>query len=400
MAVWRLQVNTGGTNVADYCLKNHVAAMGWSLRELTQAERSGIHTFLDYCNLARTQYKSFDSVCRMVEDVKEGDLLWMRSRNEGKYYIARVKANSTWVFREDAVQMDAANQLTNIDWYPATDKADEESVPGAVATSFIMGSTIQRIKKNGVEKPIATVKSKKYLTDFTGMKPVEQRNSDEAYLSDDVSFVIAHNKKANDTVEIFSLLSYTNVNVLPFTEDIPLEVIAFLDPTIEKLCFEQTEGKTFIHLKFKDEEEIILNNAADLEQYLSSGTIKGIITFSMVKEVLHSGGYLLVDEIENHFNKEIVTTLVRFFMDSRLNKNGGTLIFTTHYPELLDEYDRNDGICIVRNRNGITAENLSYILKRNDIKKSDAYQSGFLEGTTPAYEAYMRLKKSLAASIN
>lgn len=45
MAVWRLQVNTGGTNVADYCLKNHVAAMGWSLRELTQAERSGIHTF-------------------------------------------------------------------------------------------------------------------------------------------------------------------------------------------------------------------------------------------------------------------------------------------------------------------------------------------------------------------
>lgn len=70
------------------------------------------------------------------------------------------------------------------------------------------------------------------------------------------------------------MLSYTNVNVLPFTEDIPLEVIAFLDPTIEKLCFEQTEGKTFIHLKFKDEEEIILNNAADLEQYLSSGTIK------------------------------------------------------------------------------------------------------------------------------
>ena len=133
----------------------------------------------------------------------------------------------------------------------------------------------------------------------------------------------------------------------------------------------------------------------DLEKYLSSGTIKGIITFSMVKEVLRSGGYLLVDEIENHFNKEIVSTLVRFFMDSRFNKKGGTLIFSTHYPELLDTYDRNDGIYIVRNRNGITVENLSNILKRNDIKKSDAYQSGFLEGTTPAYEAYIRLKKRL-----
>ncbi len=250
------------------------------------------------------------------------------------------------------------------------------------------------------EKPITAVKSKKFLTDFEGIKPIEQRNINEAYLPDDVSFIIAHNKKTDDTVEIFSLLSYTNVNVLPFSENIPLEVIKFLDPTIEKLCFEQADEKTYIRLKFKDEEEIILNNTANLEHYLSSGTIKGIITFSMVKEVLLSGGYLLVDEIENHFNKEIVTTLIRFFMDSRLNRNGGTLIFTTHYPELLDEYDRNDGICIVRNRNGITAENLSYILKRNDIKKSDAYQSGFLEGTTPAYEAYMQLKKNLAASIS
>ena len=245
------------------------------------------------------------------------------------------------------------------------------------------------------EKPIASVRSKKYLTDFAGMKPTAIRNQDEIYLPDDVSFIIAHNKKVNDTVEVFSLLSYTNINVLPFTEDIPLEVIAFLDPTIEKLCFEQVEGKTFIHLKFKNEEENILNNAVDLEQYLSAGTIKGIITFSMVKEVLQSGGYLLVDEIENHFNKEIVTTLVRFFMDSRFNQNGGILIFTTHYPELLDEYDRNDGIYIVRNCNGITVENLSYILNRNDIKRSDAYQSGFLEGTTPTYEAYIRLKESL-----
>ena len=249
------------------------------------------------------------------------------------------------------------------------------------------------------EKPIGSVKSKKYLTDFTAISPIAVRNTEEAYLPDDVSFIIAHNKKANDKIDVFSLLSYTNINILPFTEDIPLEVIAFLDPTIEKLYFEKVEDKAFIHLKFKDEEEIILNNAVELEQYLSSGTIKGIITFSMVKEVLASGGYILVDELENHFNKEIVVTLIRFFMDSSLNKNGSTLIFTTHYPELLDEYDRNDAIYIVRNRNGITAENLSYILKRNDIKKSDAYQSGFLAGTTPAYEAYLRLKKNLAASL-
>jgi len=249
------------------------------------------------------------------------------------------------------------------------------------------------------EKPLTAVQARKNLTDFSGMEPIAVRNGDEMFLSDDVSFIIARNKQTKDTLEIYSLLSYTNINVLPFSEEIPLEIIAFLDPTIEKLYFEQLENKMFIYLKFQGEDEIVLNNATDLEQYLSSGTIKGIVTFSMVKEVLQSGGYLLVDEIENHFNKEIVATLVRFFMDSKLNKKGGTLIFTTHYPELLDEYDRNDGIYIVRNRNGITVENLSNILDRNDIKRSDAYQSGFLEGTTPAYEAYLRLKKSLAASI-
>lgn len=250
------------------------------------------------------------------------------------------------------------------------------------------------------EKSLRGVKSKKYLTDFQGMDPVSRRSTDELFLSDDVSFIIAHNKQINDNLELCSLLSYTNVNVLPFTEDIPVDVIAFLDPTIELLRFERDETKQLIHLKFYGEDEITLNNAQDLEKYLSSGTIKGIVTFSMVKDILQSGGYLLVDEIENHFNKEIVMTLVRFFMDAHLNKNGGVLIFTTHYPEILDEYDRNDAINIVRNRNGITVENLSNLLKRNDIRKSDAYQSGFLEGTTPAYEAYIRLKKSLSASVD
>lgn len=86
---------------------------------------------------------------------------------------------------------------------------------------------------------------------------------------------------------MFSLLSYTNINVLPFTDDIPLEVITFLDPTIEKLCFEKIEDKALIHLKFKGEEELILNNAVELEQYLSSGTIKGIITFPWSKRSWH-----------------------------------------------------------------------------------------------------------------
>ena len=151
MAVWRLQVNTGGTNIADYCLNNHVAAMGWSLNNISESERDSIKNFDDYDKLAEAAYKNYSSVERLYYEVKENDIIWMRSSNRGKYYFGRVKADSKWVFNKDAIDIDAANQLINIDWYPATDMADEGSVPGAVATSFIKGATLQRIKKSGVE---------------------------------------------------------------------------------------------------------------------------------------------------------------------------------------------------------------------------------------------------------
>lgn len=78
-------------------------------------------------------------------------------------------------------------------------------------------------------------------------------------------------------------------------------------------------------------------------------------------------------------------------MDSKVNKKDGTLIFTTHYSELLDEYDQNNGIHIIRNCNGITVEDLSNILERNDIKKSDAYQSELFEEITPVCEDATKL---------
>ena len=243
------------------------------------------------------------------------------------------------------------------------------------------------------------INTRKAMLSFDEKDPVMIRTGQEAFLSDDVSIMIARNKKTGQNIRAVNLLLFTNINVLPFSEEIPAEVITFLDPTVEKLHFEEKDQKAVIRLKFRGKEEIVLNNPIELNNYLSSGTIKGMIIFTLAQEVLQKGGYLVVDEIENHFNKEIVTTLMRFFMDGKLNKNGGTLIFSTHYPELLDEYDRNDSIFITRNWNGITVENLSSVLKRNDIKKSDAYQSGFLEGTTPMYEAYMRLKKSISAAL-
>lgn len=249
-------------------------------------------------------------------------------------------------------------------------------------------------------KNTGEVSTRKKMLEFSDKSLLLKRGSQHDFLSDDVSIIIGYNKKYETHLSIVDLLALTNLNILPNYMDVPLEVISFLDPTIESIRFERENEKSLIHLKFKEKEEIVLNNILEIDRYLSSGTIKGIVTFTMAREILREGGYLLIDEIENHFNKEIVSTLIRFFKDSQLNKNGGVLFFSTHYPELMDEYDRNDSIFVTRNNNGITAENLSNILRRNDIKKSEAYESGYLHGTAPSYESYIKLKNNISTYLD
>lgn len=243
-------------------------------------------------------------------------------------------------------------------------------------------------------KAVTTDLRKKNALDFTDVEVSLSREFNE-YLLDDVSIMVAFNKKNKEQLLVSDMLQYTNVNHLYLSEDCPLELISFFDPSIEYLRLQKDDKDIRIILKFKEKNEIILNQLSELNRYLSSGTIKGINIFLEAMRIFKTGGYLIVDELENHFNREIVSTLIRFFMDKKVNQTGAMLIFSTHYPELLDEFERNDNIYIIKNRQGVSIENLSKILKRNDIKKSEAYQSGFLEGTVPMYESYMNLKKAL-----
>ena len=247
-------------------------------------------------------------------------------------------------------------------------------------------------------KPFAKIKSKADIFVFDDAETVLVRDNDEAFLLDDVSIMVAYNKKTKDHLVVTDMLQYTNTNKLSISHDCPPELIAFFDPSVEYLHIKKKGKDTDICLKFKGKKEIVLNQFSELNRYLSSGTIKGINTFLNAIKTFEFGGYLIVDELENHFNHEIVSTLIRFYLDKKVNSNGAVMLFSTHYAELLDEFERNDNIYIVRNRNGITAENLSAILKRNDIKKSEAYESGFLEGTVPMYDAYMDLKNSIIRS--
>lgn len=244
-------------------------------------------------------------------------------------------------------------------------------------------------------KDIKKIKTKKSIFNFTNLAPIQVRKGDEEFLPEDVSIIISLNKKNNLRIFCKDLINWTDFNLIRILGSFPKELITFLDSSIEYLSVGKNKNDIEIKLKFKGKTEILMNSPMDLSKYLSSGTIKGINVFINARDVLGKGGYLIIDEIENHFNKELVATLVRFFMDHKVNKNGAVILLSTHYPELLDEFERNDNIYLTRNNCNISVENLSNMLTRNDIKKSEVYQSGFLQGTVPAYESFIELKKAL-----
>ena len=245
-------------------------------------------------------------------------------------------------------------------------------------------------------RKITSITSKANLFEFKEENIYKTRDDSQEqfmFLKDDVSIVIVLGKSGN--VFFRDLTEWTDFNILNSFGDFPIELIQFLDPSIEYIQSNLNEAELIVKFK-KDDSPISIRGIENISHYLSSGTIKGLNVFMQAWMVFKKGGYFIIDEIENHFNKEIVATLIRYFMDKKVNRKGATLIYSTHYVELLDELDRNDGIYIIRNNSGITMQKLHHVLKRNDIKKSDVIQSGMLEGTTPSYQAFMKLKKILA----
>ena len=62
------------------------------------------------------------------------------------------------------------------------------------------------------------ITTRKTLLDFGWKEPVMVRSGKEDFLSDDVSIMIARNKKNGESISVVNLLLFTNINVLPISE--------------------------------------------------------------------------------------------------------------------------------------------------------------------------------------
>ena len=164
--VWRLQTRTDSKDskkISRYCLDHKVAALGWSIKDdhinkynpeaITeiQEKRKKIKNIEGYYDVVRTyglygiNNKKRLIAVDMLLEVEKGDYIWMR--DNGIYYLGYVgdKLRYKYNSRNKALEHDAANQIKGVVWKPI---GDESQVPGAVATAFIRGRTIQRINKS------------------------------------------------------------------------------------------------------------------------------------------------------------------------------------------------------------------------------------------------------------
>ena len=140
---------------------------------------------------------------------------------------------------------------------------------------------------------------------------------------------------------------------------------------------------------------IIVNNQY-LQSYLSAGTLRGINLYGISILAFKRGGTIIVDEVEKSFNRNLIENLLLMFNDKTINKSNASVIYSTHYSELLDNNNRCDNINVLhRDKNQITLMNVHKDYEcRTDMLKSGRFNQNVFD-TLINYDRLMELKETL-----
>jgi len=233
--------------------------------------------------------------------------------------------------------------------------------------------------------------SKKELSDFDNFKKSCDREMDRSpeatggvtdnmlrFLQPDVSIVSGMGFRRQQTLVMFEGMGRR----FPIPV-VSTKVIHAFDDSVEALSLDD-DG--LAHLKFvTDEAERVLSQF-EAGRILSVGTLRGSEIVKRAIAVLRSGGMLLIDEMENSLNKKLVEAIIDLFVGIRTNPNGALLVFTTHYPELLNHLSRIDDIYLTQRtdaREGVKLSKYSDLEGRPELSRADVFLSNRLGGTAP-----------------
>ena len=171
-------------------------------------------------------------------------------------------------------------------------------------------------------------------------------------------------------------------------------IMTIFDENIKELSMADEHNYRIV---YRNEEKIMSDK--ELLWFLSSGTTKGVLLYTMMVLSLRDGFDLIIDEIENHFHKTLVENMISLYKDPAVNKNNATLIFTTHYCEVLDLFSRQDNIWISKSDGQIFLSNMyeDFSIRSELLKSRQFYNNAF--ETAVNYNELMNLKRKLSCPL-
>ncbi|MBR1707840.1 MAG: ATP-binding protein [Clostridia bacterium] len=172
--------------------------------------------------------------------------------------------------------------------------------------------------------------------------------------------------------------------------DVLVKIIRIFDENIKEL----TRLDDHNYRIMTEHGELVMSDT-QLIYFLSSGTTKGILLYALMVASLKEGFDLLIDEVENHFHKTLVENMLSLYKDKSVNRHNASLIFTTHYCEVLDQMGRQDNIWICNANSRIHLSNMFevYHIRPALLKSKQYYNNAFR--TAVNYDDLMSLKKVL-----
>lgn len=254
-----------------------------------------------------------------------------------------------------------------------------------------MGEAFYFVDEKLMVKPFRA-EGKEKLLSFDGIDDIhifeQEKERKNPYFRDTISIVSGQLWLGREGEHhVYSYLPLNDMNVAAWLGKAEPRIVQCFDPNVEEVRTLIPDGGVVpeFRVQFKNQKNSQYGGKSRaLGQFLSSGTIKGITLMQGILGALSSGGYLIVDEIENHFNRKIVEWILSLFENRKTNPRGACLIFSTHYPELLDCLKRSDNIYIMRKSEGIaTALRYSDAPRRKDLLKSKAFLYNIIGGTAP-----------------
>ena len=278
------------------------------------------------------------------------------------------------------------------------DKGYIYSYAGRFAKSGMSDSPFMNIKEESLGKAPYKENLKKDLSNISFQK----ENVTESITGGDTSIIA--NYRFNDTSILVDLISLDTRNLAStietimelYGEDAFNTLVRLFDDSVESISTIRLDDSTAaFRFKRVNQKEMVVNNSY-LRERLSSGTYRGIYLFSSSLIAFLKGGDILIDEIEKSFNRNLIENLLILFKDKRINKMHASLVYSTHYAELLDHGSRCDNINVLhRNGDVITIKNLSSSYGvRTDLSKSSQFEQNAFDNLTN-YDRLMDLRRLL-----